>query len=165
MASTATDLTREHYQRPEVRETILKFAKPENGGWRALNGDFHKWYAYEGDNIRLLTPDDYDFVTDHYRTLYQTLNVFDQGLWGSWMTSSEKSGENPLGKPTDTMAYSLSVDIDAGPGCDIRDPPVKQAVEGYAQYLIDYLKANGVYNSVWPLFSGGGSYPENGGPI
>ena len=46
MSSTATDLTREHYMRPEVREIISKFAMPGEGTWRALNGDFHRWYRY-----------------------------------------------------------------------------------------------------------------------
>ena len=84
MASTATDMTREHYQRPEVKEIITRFAMHgEVGTWRALNGDFSRWYRYDDlGKARLLNAvEDYDHLTNQFRTLYQTLNVFDPGLW------------------------------------------------------------------------------------
>ena len=83
MAVTATDITREHYLRPEVREIISRFALPGNGTWRALNGDFHRWYRNSTDGrARLLNVcEDYEELVNTYRTLYQTLNVFDPSLW------------------------------------------------------------------------------------
>jgi DNA primase large subunit len=158
MASTASELTIEHYQRPEVREIITKFAMPRDGNWRALNGDFHRWYAYDGTEARLLNVEDYDSITGQFRTLYQTLNTFASSLWMVSRTREDITSDNPLGTPADTVAYTLGVDIDKGHGCNIEDPETKQAVEAAAQFLIDYLKENGIHKSVWPLFSGGGIY-------
>ncbi len=161
MASTATDPTREHYQRPEVKEIITRFAMPDNG-MRALNGDFHRWYEYSQDgHARLLNiKDDYDMITDTYRVLYQTLNVFDPGLMAVSRKREEITSEEPLGTPADTQAYTLGCDIDKGAGCNIEDQDVKQAVEAAAQFLVDDLKKSGVHVSVWVLFSGGGIYIE-----
>jgi len=163
MAATATELTRNHYQRPEVRDIISKFALPGEGFWRALNGDFHRWYRYskEGGLARLINAtEDYDEITNAYRTLYQTLNVFDPGLWMIARPKKEITSDNPLGTPADTVAYTLGTDIDKGHGCDIEDPEVKKAVEAAAQFLVDYLKEHGIHESVWVLFSGGGIYVE-----
>jgi len=163
MAVTASDLTREHYQRPEVREIISKFALPGEGTWRALNGDFHAWYRYskEGGLARLINAtEDYDEITNAYRTLYQTLNVFDPSLWTVARQKDEITSDNPLGTPSDTVAYTLGTDIDKGHGSDIEDPETKQAVEAAAQFLVDYLKRYGIHESVWVLFSGGGIYVE-----
>lgn len=163
MASTATDMTREHYQRPEVKEIITRFAMDgEVGTWRALNGDFSRWYRYdELGKARLLNAvEDYDHLTNLFRTLYQTLNVFDPDLWMVARPKDEITADNPLGVPSDTVAYTLGVDIDKGHGCEIEDPETKQAVEAAAQFLVDYLKSHGVHESVWALFSGGGIYVE-----
>jgi hypothetical protein len=160
--STATDLTREHYQRHEVREIITKFAMPGEGTWRALNGDFHRWYNYSDDGqARLLNAtEDYEFVTEKYRTLYQTLNVFDPSLWMIARLKDEITDDNPLGTPADTQAYTLGCDIDKGHGCNIEDADVKEAIEAAAQFLVACLKAQGVHQSVWVLFSGGGIYVQ-----
>lgn len=165
MASTptATDLTIEHYNRPEIKEIITCFAMSGDGvSWRALNGDFHCWYRYDDlGKARLLNAvEDYDHLTNQFRTLYQTLNVFDPGLWMVARPKDEITPDNPLGTPADTAAYTLGVDIDAGHGCNIEDQETKQAVEAAAQFLVDYLKSHGVHESVWALFSGGGIYVE-----
>jgi len=165
MAATATDMTREHYSRPEVREIISKFAMPGNETWRALNGDFHRWYRYRdspaGREARLLNaPEDYEELVKIYRTLYATLNVFDKNSWMAARPREEITADNPLGTPADTVSYILGTDIDKGHGCDIEDPDIKQAVEAAAQFLVDYLKASGVHDSLWVLFSGGGIYVE-----
>lgn len=165
MAATATDLTREHYQRPEVREIITKFAMPGQGNWRALNGDFHCWYRYRdapaGHEARLLNAiEDYEELTKHYRTFYATLNVFDKNSWMAARLREEITSDNPLGTPADTVAYTLGVDIDKGHGCNIEDPETRQAVEAAAQYLVDYLKEHGIHKNVWVLFSGGGIYVQ-----
>ena len=163
MAATARDLTIEHYRRPEVREIISKFALPGEGAWRSLNGDFHAWYRYskEGGLARLINAkEDYDEVTNAYRTLYQTLNVFDPSLWMVARPKDEITSDNPLGTPADTIAYTLGTDIDKGHSCDIENLETKQAVEAAAQFLVDYLKEHGIHESVWVLFSGGGIYVE-----
>jgi len=163
MSSTATDLTREHYMRQEVREIISKFAMPGEGLWRAQNGDFHRWYRYskEGGLARLLNvPEDYDEIIGVHRTLYQTLNVFDPSLWMVARPKEEITSDNPLGTPADTVAYTLGTDIDKGHGCDIEDPETKKAVEAAAQYMVDYLRDHGIHESVWVLFSCGGIYVE-----
>jgi hypothetical protein len=71
---TATDLTIEHYQRPKVREIITNFAMPGDGTWRALNGDFCRWYRYStNEQARLLNAaQDYDEIVRSHRTFYQT---------------------------------------------------------------------------------------------
>ena len=160
--STATDITIEHYQRPEVKEIILNHALLQDGAWRALNGDFHRWYRYSDDGqARLLNAkEDYDHVTSKDRTLYQTLNVFDPSLWMISRPKEEITSDNPLGTPADTVAYTLGTDIDKGHGCDIEDPETRKAVEAAAQFLVDFLKMQGVHDSVWVLFSGGGIYVE-----
>jgi len=155
--TTATDITRAHYMRSEVRKIIERFAMPGDG-WRALNGDFHRWYKNFDGRARLLTIDDFEEIISEHRTLYQTLNVFDKSLWMVDRSKNEITSENPLGTTTDTMAYTLSVDIDKGHGFAIED--TKDAVEAAAQFLVDYLKKNGVYASVWVLFSGGGIYVQ-----
>ena len=159
----STDVTIEHYARPEVKEIINRFALPGEGAWRALNGDFHRWYVHsrEGNTARLINAtEDYDEITTTYRTLYQTLNTFDPSLWMIARKREEITDDNPLGTLADTVAYTLGCDIDKGHGCNIEDPEVKQAVETAAQFLVDYLRDHGVHESVWVLFSGGGIYVE-----
>ncbi len=161
MAATATDLTREHYQRPEVRAIITKYALPDdNGNWRALNGDFHVWYRHKQDGqTRLINAvEDYDELISACRTFYQTLNVFEPGLMNIIRYKDDITADNPLGTSADTVAYTLGVDIDKGHGYDIEDPEIKQAVEAAAHFLVDYLREHGIHESVWVLFSGGGIY-------
>jgi len=134
MAITATDPTREHYQRPEVKEVICRHALLPDGTWRALNGDFWYWYRHDNGKARLLNAsEDYDHVTDQFRTLYQTLNVFDSSLWMVSQLREEITSENPLGTPADTVAYTLGCDIDVLG--DIADPVYRQAGEDAAQFL------------------------------
>lgn len=159
---TATDITIEHYQRPEVKEIITRFTENEDCTWRALNGDFNTWYRYSNDGMaRLLNTDqDYDYITSRYRTLYATLNVFDPGLWTDGRQRAAITADNPLGSPKETAAYTLGVDIDKGHGRDIEDVSTKTAVEAAARFLVDYLKSQGIHQSVWVSFSGGGIYVE-----
>jgi hypothetical protein len=159
LATTATDLTREHYLRPEVRDIICKFALLGDGAWRALNGDFERWYRYQSEGqARLLNAEDYDFITGQCRTLYQTLNVFDHEAWMITRAREEITSDNPLGTPADTVAYTLGCDIDKGHGHSIEDPKTKTAVEDAAQFLLDHLKDHSIRKSTWALFSGGGIY-------
>jgi len=102
MATTATDPTSEHYQRAEVKKTILRCCQ-DGEAWRCLNGDT-TWYRHIKDeyvhHVRLLNPDDYDDVTRMWRTLYWTLDLFEpevKGLERNWMATSEE--EDWRGKP------------------------------------------------------------------
>lgn len=158
--TSATALTIGHYSCPEVKEIIKKYAFPgANGAWRCLNGDFERWYGYDGyGNARLLNTKDYEDITSEFRTLYTSLNVFDPGLMGISRQKNEITADNPLGTPADTIGYTLGVDIDKGPGGDIDNPDIREAVEAAAQFLVDRLKEAGVHKSAWVLFSGGGIY-------
>lgn len=167
--TTATDETREHYQRPEVKDIIKRwtmiYETEFSYTWRALNGDFATWYKYFGDDYaRLLRADeDYDYVTDNFRTLYATLNVFETGPWVGGRPRAWITADSPEGSPRETVAYTLGVGIDKGHDTEdrtfnIEDADVKKAVEDAAQFLVDCLKEHGIHQNVWVLFSGGGIY-------
>ena len=147
----------EHYNRPEVREIILSFAEPEEG-FRGLNGNSGWYVTQQNGDVRLRTADDYDNTVKRFRTLYATLDVFDPSV----KTISRKWDKDlgrpvePLGTFADCRAYTLGTDID-GIG-DIESPEVKLAVENAGQFLVNYLAEQGIVNSVYCLFSGGGIY-------
>jgi len=155
---TATDQTRKHYKRPEVKETILRFCQ-DGEAWRPLNGD-QGWYIGNGRReIRLRSPEDYEDTTKRYRTLYATLDLFHTAVKGvsrSWDTARGAPTE-PIGTLRDCLAYTLGADIDSV-GDIIGDPAVKQAVEEMAKFLVQKLKKAGVSKSVYCLYSGGGIY-------
>ncbi len=156
---TATDITRAHFSRPEVMDIIYNYAFPADG-WRAYNGDFHRWYKYLDDGkVRLLNvKEDYEEVANQYRTPYLTLNVFRPVVMGEIRHRTAVTNENPLGTPSNTVAYTLGVDIDKQKGYDIDDPVVQEALNAGAQFIVNYLKDHGIHKSVWVLFSGGGIY-------
>jgi hypothetical protein len=79
--------------------------------------------------------------------------VFDQQE--TWLEEKD-APEKPIGTNGNTLAFTLSVDID-GIG-DIKNLGVKEAVEDAGQFFVDYLKKHGIKNSVYCLFSGGGIY-------
>lgn len=156
---TATDLTVEHYQRPEIREIIMRFCQPENGGWRPLNGD-NGWYINnDKSEVRLRSPDNYDDTVSKYRTLYATLDVLSQEVRDRSQPWDDNKGapQEPIGTFRECMAYTLGADIDSN-NHDVTDPDVKQAVEGMAGYIVSRLNDAGIRESVYCLFSGGGIY-------
>jgi hypothetical protein len=129
--------------------------------WQTLPAVWlHKRQRYDTNgNARLLNfDDDYGFVTDQDRTLYVTLNHFDDGLKTVWRPKAEITSNDPLGTPADTAFYSHACDIDVCEGYDIDTPEIKTAIESGTQFLVNYLKDNGIHESVWPAFSGGGAY-------
>ena len=159
MASSATELTIEHYLRPEVKEGILRYCQGEHGA-RALNADEH-WYRGTDDinnTIALRGPADYEDTIKRGRTLYATLDILEQAIFEQDSKWDKKAGrpETPLGTLAECIAFTLSTDID-GIG-DIRSLAVKEAVEAAAQFHVDYLKARGIEKSVYCLYSGGGIY-------
>jgi hypothetical protein len=162
---TATDLTVEHYQRREVKETITKYSLLPNGAFRALNGD-DGWYkpAPETGKIQLTTSEDYDYIINKYRTLYATLDLLDSSVkeisehWDDGRGAPEK----PIGTLQDCLAFTLSVDIDSikGPnGEDITtSSEIKSAVEDAGKFFVNHLREQGVSKSIHCLYSGGGIY-------
>ena len=159
MASSATELTIEHYLRPEVKEGILRYCQGEHGA-RALNADEH-WYRGTDDinhTVALRGPADYTDTIKRGRTLYATLDILEQAVFeqdSKWDKKASRP-ETPLGTLAECIAFTLSTDID-GIG-DIRSLAVKQAVEAAAQFHVDYLRERGIEKSVYCLYSGGGIY-------
>ena len=126
---TATDQTREHYNRPEVKETILRFCQ-DGEAWRPLNGD-QGWYTSNGNEaVRLRAPEDYEDTAKRYRTLYATLDLLHTAVKGVSRPWDKTRGAptEPIGTLRDCLAYTLGADIDSV-GNIIGDPTVKQAVE------------------------------------
>jgi hypothetical protein len=159
MASSATELTIEHYLRPEVKEVVLRYCQGEHGS-RALNADEH-WYRGTDDinnTVMLRGPADYEDTITRGRTLYATLDILEQAVFeqdSKWDKKASRP-ETPLGTLAECLAFTLSTDID-GIG-DIRSLAIKQAVEAAAQFHVDYLREAGIEKSVYCLYSGGGIY-------
>lgn len=149
---------REHYTTPAIRETIMRISSDGDNS-RAGNGDFENWYKYpNGKKLKfdLSNRVDYTNLVLKYRTLYWTLNIFDQEIFKvDYITV--KSTEGPIISRQFTKSYTLGVDIDKGKGCDINDPTVKKAVEDMAQHYTNRLREF-LPNSVSVAFSGGGIY-------
>ncbi len=159
MSSTTTEMTLEHYQRPDVKEVILRYCRGEHGA-RALNSDEH-WYKGTDDinhTVALRGPADYEATISKGRTLYATLDILEQSVFEQDSKWDKKAGrpEVPLGTLAECLAFTFSTDID-GIG-DIRSLAVKQAVEAAAQFYVDYLRVRGIEKSVYCLYSGGGIY-------
>ncbi len=157
----ATDVTIEHYERPEVKETILRYCQGEHGS-RALNSDEH-WYkgGKEPKTVMLRGPEDYDATIKRGRTLYATLDILEQAVFErcSGWNRERNEPEIILGTLENCMAFTLGTDIDSIG--DIRKSlVVKQAVEAAAQFHVDYLREAGIEKSVYCLQSGGGIYVQ-----
>lgn len=158
---SATDMTREHYCRPEIKEIILNLSC-EGAFSRWGNGDGVGWYRYDTEKKQALKlSDEYDRITDTYRTLYWSLNLFDSRVFGLDYNKLTHE-ESPIKSREYTRAYTFGVDIDTvdpvnGHGANIQDPAVKEAVEAMARYYVARLKEHAP-NSVHVLFSGGGIY-------
>ncbi|HRR42185.1 MAG TPA: hypothetical protein P5244_13200, partial [Syntrophales bacterium] len=170
--TSASDLTIEHYQRSEVRETIIDLCK-YGDGLRGLNGgDF--WYVHKADLMRLRGPADFDDTISKERSLYMTADVFDPVVFDIWERRIEgRDGakpENTIGERGDLIAYSLFADIDA-----VKDPDDEgdeggkprsklyhksriAALEAAASFMVRYLKERGISEAVGVLFSGQGIY-------
>lgn len=157
--STATDVTIEHYQRPEVKAAILRYCTNGGAKWRALNADEH-WYIGGKDprTVMLRGPADYLNTITRGRTLYATLDLFDPAVFEQSETWIEdrNTPERPIGDLSRCLAFTLSTDID-GIG-DIRCLSVKEAVEAAAQFHCDHLREKGIEKNVHVLYSGGGIY-------
>ncbi len=157
--TSASDLTIDHYQRPEVEETILRCSQ-DGGAWRCLNGDQGWYITAENGGVRLRRPEDYDKTTGKFRTLYWSLDLFEpevQNISDQW-DEVRKRPVHPIGTLRECRAYSLGVDIDAVGHNAFDDPDITKALEEAATFLIDRLREAGVKKSVYALCSGGGIY-------
>jgi len=165
--NTATEITEGHYQRPEVKEIILKLCSYA-GGLRGLNGD-EGWYSRgPGGSVKLRGPGDYDDTTARARCLYMTADVFDPmvfDLSASWIEGRGGEGRPsfPLGTRGDLISYSLFADIDATKdpgetGSKLYHPGRIEALEAAASFMVQYLGERGISESVGVLFSGQGIY-------
>jgi hypothetical protein len=162
--ATATEWTLRHYQRPEVKATILRYCQ-DRVAWRALNGDAG-WYkpGETAGMVRLTTPEDYDWLIRRHRTLYATLDLLAPEVRMISEVWNERKGaaEKPIGTLANCLAFTLSIDIDSikGPnGEDITtSPEIKVAVEASGQFFVDYLREHSIRKSVHCLYSGGGIY-------
>ncbi len=155
----------EHYNRPEVKEAIMRFCD-YNDGWRALNRDITHWYNHDGysEQMTLIRPELYDSqIRPELRTLYATLNVYCPLIKFKPIPENKEDRDvgDELGTFNDTIAYTLAVDIDSikgSAGEDIHFQSIKSAVEAAGQFFVDYLKEKGISQSVHVLQSGGGIY-------
>jgi len=164
----ATEITSGHYQRPEVKEIILKSCN-YNGGFRGLNGD-DGWYTKERNGeVKLRGPLDYDDTTSRARSLYMTADVFTPSVFSEssrWVKGRGGEGkpEFPIGTRRDLISYTLFADIDAvkdpnGPdGSKLYHDGRIDALESAATFVVNYLKGRGISESVAVLFSGQGLY-------
>jgi hypothetical protein len=161
--------TKQHYVRPEVRNTILRICTDgetsRSGHWqdtKEVNGetvDIADWYRHvNGKKFKynMSSPIDYTNMVLKHRTIYWTLNFFDKGIY-KLDYSRIPSNESSAISQKYTVGYSLGIDIDKGNGTDIHDPEVKKAVEDMGQFFSDLLREY-LPNSVYCLYSGGGVY-------
>lgn len=150
MAKTATDITHEHYNRPEVRSAILRYCQGA-GMFRALNGG-DSWYKVGSDrgSVMLTIPEDYDdLLINKHRTLYATIDLLNDSVKNvseKW-DLTKSAPENPIGTLKDCRGFTLSVDIDSIKGHSgeniVTSPEIKKAVEDATQFFMDYLRDRG----------------------
>jgi hypothetical protein len=158
---TAKKETIEHYRRPEIKETILRFsAYGENTRWAVA--DNHWWYVKPQRSFpNPLNSKGYDLLLGTFRTLYSTL-----GFYTPFTFQEDFSLIDPevsrFFSISNTVGHTFGIDIDTinidgAHGLNIQEPVVKEAVEAMAQYYVDRLKELAP-NSLYVLFSGGGIY-------
>ena len=160
---SVTSWTFEHYNRPEIKQIILSLSK-DGAYCRCGNGDTVGWYKHTSGKkelVNLSNDSGYDHLISKYRTLYWSLNYFDDRAFEADYNRITPE-ERPIKSREFTRAYSFGVDIDTidmvnGHGSNIEDPEIKEAVELMAQYYCDRLREHAP-NSVHVLFSGGGIY-------
>ncbi len=145
-----------HYQDEIVSRAIIAWSQYRTL-FRAGNMDKFNWYKEENGMVRLWVPsdrEDYEYlIKTGGRTLYTTLNLFEQEL--KYQTRPSDEENKRLGTFKDCGAYTLGVDID-GKG-EIWQPNTKKAVEAMAQFYADKFRET-CPTSVYAAFSGGGIY-------
>lgn len=167
----ASKLTREHYNRPEVREVILRICSLSGSyqdGFRWFQGGQKGWYKYVNGEYYGNQGNEagYRRVTRKYRTLHHTTGFFKPEVFETDFSEMKKdnSVESELNKfsKKNCVGYTALFDIDTidevnGHGTNIEQPEVKAAVEKMVKFVCDELKQYAP-NSVYAAFSGGGAY-------
>lgn len=164
---TSSKATREHYARPEIKETILRISSISEGSQRAyrwLNGDSWNWYEEVGGSSKAWQGNDrvYSRITGRHRTLYHTITFFKEDLFAKDIRPYKRTSQMLEISVEHCIGMSALFDIDAkategGHGSNIHVPEVKRAVELLTKHVIDYLRQFAP-NSVYAAFSGGGTY-------
>lgn len=167
----ASELTREHYRREDVQNTILRICAlhgDSQDGFRWLQGGQRGWYKYVNGKCygNKGNKTDYAQVTEKYRTLHHTTGFFRSEIFETDFTQMQKdtSVESELNKfsKKNCVGYTALFDIDTidevnGHGTNIEQPEVKAAVEKMVKFVCNELKQYAP-NSVYTAFSGGGAY-------
>ena len=111
---------RKHYETPGVQETIQRISK--SGDYhRAGNGNGNIWYwskAGKKNKIDLSNSSDYIFLASKCRTLYWTLNLFEQEIYDLDYNFIKKEN-GPFTSRSYTAGYTFGIDIDCGHGMGI----------------------------------------------
>ena|SRR5665647_771888 len=165
MTLTKKDI-KTHYNRPEIRNTIIRVSTDGNttrsGHWQDLEGDreIQDWYRRVSKQERykycMGSRADYTNMVMRYRTIYWTLNMFNDRIYKE-NYAEISTDQSPAISRKYTAGYSLGIDIDKTKGNDIHSPECKKAVEDMGQYFSNALREY-LPNSVYCLYSGGGMY-------
>ncbi|MEA3325146.1 MAG: hypothetical protein U9Q37_08430 [Euryarchaeota archaeon] len=154
---------RNHYRHPLVAAAIMQHSTIGDS-WRCGNHDFYGWWKRvdtETDKLEklyvLTDHNDYHLLIDKWRTLYWSLNFFEESVKTQQRFKPDKGTKGAIiGEYKTTMAYSLGVDIDHANGSDVFS--AKTALETAAAFLIGKLHDIGISKSYDVIFSGGGIY-------
>ena len=148
-----------HYRQPLVADTILQHSSI-GSSWRCGNIDSWGWWKkinIKGDVLQKLCvlpdPDDYELLIKNGRTLYWSLNFFEESIKTQ---HRHKDSGTVIGDYSTTMAYSLGVDIDHANDTNVFE--AKEALEAATAFFIAKLHDIGIHHSYDVLFSGGGVY-------
>jgi hypothetical protein len=112
---TATLDTIQHYLRPEIKAAILRFCNPDTGGFRFLLGGDGWYLTLKDGTVRPRNSDDYDSTIARFRTLYISLDVFENEVKEQhepW-NNEEHRPEKPIGTFAECLSYTLGADIDS----------------------------------------------------
>ncbi|HNS25716.1 MAG TPA: hypothetical protein PKK85_06580, partial [Methanobacteriaceae archaeon] len=144
---------KQHYHHPLIKETIIRCSKNEHST-RAGNYDFTGWYKYNQDGRQLYQLEtDYDEIINKVqRSLYWTLNLFENRTFQEVAEPDEK-----IGTGKDTTAYTLGIDIDIKEGYDITNSHARLSLEECVKFYYDELSQY-LTNNIYAAFSGGGAY-------
>lgn len=157
----SAEVIRQHYGSPVIKAVIQDYCR-KGSAFRAGNGDFIRWYSYEGDSARLfdLTNNkDYEYLTSNYRTLYATLNIFDESVRQGRIPAKKEDRETDarLGDFSNTLTYTPGIDIDLKGEHKINEPESRAAMENALKFLVERFRQYGLDN-VHLLFGGNGCY-------
>lgn len=167
---------KEHYRRKEVMDTIIRVSTDGNctrAGAKLIpkaytdkrtgeSKDSLDWYDGEYGKrkhdykIDMADKNCYNRSIECGRTLYYTLNMFNEEIFKVAYDCLSKEEKTPLSRYY-TTGYTFGIDIDVGKEYSIHDDGARKAVEELTQFYSDKLR-DCLPNSVYCLYSGGGIY-------